>query len=112
MKNKKWALLVALLLVVCMALLGCNNKDDEEKPDDSGDQQQEEQQPGEEEEEPDDSPYGQYKQVCKAMQAIDSVTYKANQEAIPTRTFRKSTKARPWTWHTNRLSALSGPRES
>ena len=79
MKNKEWALLVALMLVVCMALLGCGNKDDEEKQD-SEDQQQQEEQQGEEEEQPDDSPYGQYKQVCKAMEAIDSVSYKARQE--------------------------------
>ena len=82
MRNRKWMIAVVLMLALSLALFGCGNKDEEEKPDDSQqqDQQQEEQQGSGDEEQTDDSPYAQYKEVCKQMQAIDSAAYKARQE--------------------------------
>ncbi len=77
MKNRKWMIAVALLLALSLALFGCGNKDEEEKPDEP---QQQEEQGGTGEEQQDDSPYGQYKEVCKKMQAMESVAYKARQE--------------------------------
>ena len=82
MKNRKWILLLSLMLALSLALFGCGNDNDDEEKTDTGDQQQEQQddQQNDDQEESDDSPYGQYRQVCEKMQAMDSVSYKAKHE--------------------------------
>lgn len=85
--RKRIMILIAMMLVLSMALIGCGNKSDDEDQSGSSQQQEQQDQSGSEDQSAeeegqaaDDSPYGLYKQVCKKVQALDSVTYTAELE--------------------------------